>query len=257
MKYTAAVILCLGLSASFVFAQQPALIMDAGILGDYEIKASSPPARLLLGIETAEACYFKLTEDKNIIAAGKFHKGFNTLSIDSRRFFSGPGDYLYCLECKRGETISEYEFVFQVNMESGQPERSPGESGPGRTGPPRYRKLQLDLYVDGRLLASRSRGIQEKLQISLDLPPLPKNYDPFNPNMREDPLANSFSILDAVGLAAYYAEKVIKKEEPVSFPGWDPTKLRKQVWVIFSTRTAGGVSKDIRADVNFRLKKVQ
>ena len=257
MKYTAAGILCFCISASFIFAQQPALIMDAGILGDYEIKASSPPPRFIMGIETAEACYFKLVKDNSIIAAGQFHKGFNTLTVESRRFFAGPGDYFYRLECKRGVTISEYEFIFQVDMESGQREQLPDGSGPGRTGPPRYRKLQLDVYVDGRLIASRSRGIQEKLQLSLDLPPLPKNYDPFNPNMREDPLANSVSILDAVGLAAHYAGKIIKKTKPVSSPGWDPTKLRKQVRVIFSTRTAAGVSKEIRADVNFRLKKIQ
>ncbi len=228
----------------------PALIVDIGILGGPRMVRPHPPSSLSLGVEMSRSAYYKLLRGKEVLDAGLMNSGFNAITLDVTDFFETSGEHAYALELKSGETLHRQELVLdiQLDQESGDPAVKPDEV---TTPSLLEREYTISLYVEQQLVAASRKRSLGSLSFDLELPPMPRNYDPFNPDAHRDPMVNSFSILSALGLAVHLANQLLRKDEPSS--PINPLRPLRQIHVTFNQRTPQGLEKPVSATVTLAI----
>lgn len=228
----------------------PALIVDIGILGGPRMVRPHPPSSLSLGVEMSRSAYYKLLRGKEVLDAGLMNSGFNAITLDVTDFFETSGEHAYALEFKSGETLHRQELVLdiQLDQESGDPAVKPDEV---TTPSLLEREYTISLYVEQQLVAASRKRSLGSLSFDLELPPMPRNYDPFNPDAHRDPMVNSFSILSALGLAVHLANQLLRKDEPSS--PINPLRPLRQIHVTFNQRTPQGLEKPVSATVTLAI----
>ncbi len=230
----------------------PALVLDLGILGGPQITRASPPSSLDLGVELSRGAFFKLLRGGEILDAGLMNPGFNVVKLNVSGMFAGSGTAVFTLELMSGETIFRHELSLDIALDEdagapiieGEPESKPRFQ---------EKEYMISLYVDQQLVAASRRRTLDRISYNLKLPPMPRNYDPFNPDAHRDPLANSFSILSLVGLAAQMATRLLTKEEDAS--PTNPLRPLRQVRVTFNRMTPQGMEKPVSATVTLAHDK--
>jgi len=228
----------------------PALVLDIGILGGPRIVRSHPPSSLSLGVEMSRSAYYKLLRGREVLDAGRMNSGFNAITLDVTGFFEMSGGHSFVLELKSGETLYRQELTLDIRLdqESGDPAAEREEAAAPSA---LEREYTISLYVDQQLVAASRKRSLDSISYDLKLPPMPRNYDPFNPDAGRDPMANSFSILSALGLAVQMATRLLKKEESSS--PVNPLRPLKQIQVTFNLRTPQGLEKPVSATVTLAL----
>ncbi len=250
-------LLCLTAFCAPLFGQEGSgLVLDLGLLGGPRISRSAPPTTLNLGVELTRDAPFKLIFKENVIDAGLMNRGFNVIPLDFTGFFQTSGTYLFILEFMTGRSVLRQELSLHVEVDQGR------ESGPdpaAQTVEPKVsyqkREYSVSLYVDQRLVAVNRKKLVGKISLGLKLPPLPHNYDPSNPDAHRDPLANTVSILDALGLAVHMAVKLLKKPENSS-PA-NPLRPLRQIQVEYLRRTPQGLEKPVSATLTLTVREVK
>lgn len=203
--------ICIAAALLFTYSPAPAQQDSSPIKSIYLIhnpaeKHTSAPQEIRLGIETSESAYFKLTRDGDLIAAGLFPEGENSLSLPATSFFEKTAKHTFLLEVKTDRIILQKSLFIDVQLavlESPEPVQ-PDEDLFDR---------RISLYVENKLLSSRIIHPPPPVQIQKDLPPLPKNYDPFKPKLDDDLMSSAVSILDAIGLAYHLIKSVVPKKD--------------------------------------------
>ena len=174
-------------TAEYPFEFQSPLVTDIVFL---EIKPQSeqiPPPRLGLGIYSNQEAVYKLIKTNEVICAGIFSRGYNTIFMEAVGLFFESGTHFYTLQIKAGERIEKIEFEIRVHLESSD------EKTVSRK---RFRNVEyeLSIIIKDELIASSRKKHFDKFPLKLKFPPLHVKVRPFHPNAREDPLANAFSI---------------------------------------------------------------
>ena len=230
----------------------PALVLDLGMLGGPQITRASPPSSLDLGVELSRGAFYKLLREGETLDAGLMNPGFNVVALDVSGMFAESGTAAFILELKSGETIFRHALSLDISLD--QDAGAPIVEGEAES-KPRFQEKEyvISLYVDQQLIAASRRQTLDRISYNLKLPPMPRNYDPFNPDAHRDPLVNSFSILSLVGLAAQMATRLLTKEEDAS--PISPLRPLRQVRVTFNRLTPQGMEKPVSATVTLAHNK--
>lgn len=250
MSRRAIVVTALAIMVSFSLLAEvmTSLIGDIGLLDSPQFEGPQPPVRLNLGIKMVKDAYYKLRDEKSVVSAGLLRKGFNVISMEAGHLFESSGSHEYELEFLVNGRIFRkmIEIRVRLNYSAETSEVLPESRGLDR-------EYGLSLYIDDKLIASSSRKHYEKFPFQFKMPEIPKVHVPFDPNRRDDPMANSFSILDAAGLAY----KLIKelglrdKEKQVS---QDPMRLWKQRIADYIQTDSQSITQEIKAIITIRMR---
>lgn len=244
-KIFSLVLLFLSFSFSMFAEIRTTLLFDIALVDDERYKGPNPPAEIGIGIEITKDAYYKLSTDKDVIKGGLLKKGFNIINIKANHLFEKSGSYIYLLDLKFNDLILKKEIEIDIRLDSEVNVKKTEDK-------PQDIEYGLSLFIRDELIASSKKMHYEKFPLNIKLPPLPKNYRPFNPNARTDPIANSFSILSAVALA-YELIKGIKNKRKAKKQAFTIQK-KKQIIATFMRKNLAGVGKEVKAVILLSIK---
>lgn len=243
-----AVVFCLFLLGTVPVSpqqQKTALVFNVGLVSGQAGYRPHPPAKLLLGAELLVDVNYKLSCEDEVVRAGNLEAGFNVIDIETRHWFDRSGEYRFVFEVKSDEQLEQIPFTLLIELDS-EPTPPESEISEGVVQPKEY---SLTLFLDDELLATGSKPVSFQMPTDFDIPIMPRNYDPNDPNSYRDPLANSVSILDAVGLAYYLARDILKQDE-AKRPSVT-LKIQKQITLSYMRSLVTSGEKKVNATLTF------
>lgn len=207
----------------------------------------NPPDSMVLGIEMANDVYYKLSDSQTVLKGGLFRRGFNSVTIETRRLFSASGTHPYFLEFKAGDLIVKRELAIDVRRESFGVIGQPAEQSR------KIPDLVLKMFLGDRLLASSRKSFPSP-PMKIDIPPPGGEYDPFGPGYQNEPrIPNAFPIM-ALPAAIYdLIKKLTKRGEVEPVP---PVELRPEVAFVFRVKNAAGDQTEVRARLDLGLRNI-
>jgi hypothetical protein len=231
--------------------QEPsALVVDMGFLGGPLISGPTPPTSLNLGVELSRPAFFKFIQGGNVLDAGLLNPGFNVIRLDVSGFFLSAATRSFILELKEEGRLERKHLTLDIKLD-----QESGTLGEEREPEDPKSKLEkeysISLFVDQRLMAANRKKAVEDIAFDFKLPPMPRNYDPFDPDAHRDPMTNTFSIFDALGLAAQMAGKLLRKpkdERPASV-----LRPLRQIRVEFLRDTPQGLEQPVTATLTLAV----
>ena len=244
------------------------LISDLNLLAYGGAERSDLPARLEVGLELLNDAFYKLSLGPYALEGGFWTKGFHILTIPVSDLVARSGTYEFLLDLKAGELLVRKRVGIVVDL---QPMGGASGGAAGLAAPAlpkidnsRFRRPASDapasaegwlsLYVGGKLIM-KSRKLAAHappFNIPLAGPSMP-GQKPYMPPPATDPMASSFSILNAVALA-YTALKDLLAKKP---PAPSPPSYQKvtSLSFTFAQASADGAYRNGRATV--RLAKAR
>jgi hypothetical protein len=208
----------------------------------------NPPETLVLGVEMANEAFYKLSDGRNVLKGGLFRRGFNSISIETKRLFRDSGTYPYFLELKAGDMIVRRELAVDVRV------NSVGIIGGKPAGPSKNPEYILKMFLGDSLLAS-SRKLLPSPPLKVEIPPPGGVYDPFGPGYQNEPkIPNSFPIM-ALPAAIYdLIKSLTKRDEVEPVP---PVELKSEVAFAFNGKDAAGDQIEVRARLALGLRNIR
>ena len=79
------------------------LITEIALIDREIYKRSTPPDKIVIGVDIENPAYYKLSDDKKIIKAGLFNRGFNSFSLAAHELFDTSGSHIYILDLNQRE----------------------------------------------------------------------------------------------------------------------------------------------------------
>ena len=248
-RLTVAALLCLMAAVWILGAQEKtSLIFNLGLVAGRDEHMSFPPGKLDLGIELLREANYKLFYEDEVVRAGLLRSGLNVLTIETRHWFEQSGEHRFLLEIKSDRQLEQTPFSIQVDLDS--EEALSGTAEGDRVIQPK--EYSLSLFLDKKLLAAHAKPVTLSIPSDFDIPIMPRNYDPNDPNSHRDPLANTFSILDAVGLAYYLARQALSPDK-----GKTPAmslRIQKQMTVTYVHTHLQGGERRVSALLTFKTQ---
>jgi hypothetical protein len=209
--------------------------------------ALNPPRTLVIGVEMANEVFYKLSDSKSVLKGGLFRRGFNSVTIETKKLFSGPGTYPYFLEFKAGDLIVRRELAIDVRRDSFGVMGKPAEQG-------KNPEFVLKMFLGDNLLAS-SRKFLPSTPIKVEIPPPGGKFDPFGPGYQNEPKIPPSIPIMALPTAIYDLIKSLTKRghiEPVP-----PVELKPEVAFIFREKNAAGDQIEIRARLELEMRNIR
>lgn len=240
----------------FASPSQEDVLKDIFIIKNRMYPSSLPPIEIRLGLEAAKNAFFKLIEGNTIIRAGLFPRGFNSISLPAAPLLMVSGEHPYVLELKTETDLVRYEIVLDVRLDrekdsAGAEEEREEE----KTMQVSTTEHKVSLYIDDELISSRIKILEQKLILPRKESPLPRNYDPFNPDPMDNPFVSSVDILQAAGLAFKVLKDIVtKKDEGESVP---PIQMARQISLIFRRKDPQGTETEVRATIRLSARILQ
>jgi hypothetical protein len=201
-------------------------VLDIAFAAAPNAPAASPPRELALGVDMGREAYFKVADDRGPLIGGRFHKGWNVLSLATPSL-EEAGTIVYTLDLKAGDVSIRKKIRLDVdlkeeNVAPAVPSDQTPAAGAGAASNDaaelRNRGYTLSLYLEDQLILSGTKFPTRTADFHINLPPpFPDGYKPWLPPNRQNPtLMNSASILDAVGVIANLIKSLLakKKKEP-------------------------------------------
>ena len=249
-KKITAILLLLGLQIGLAAQDYSPVVLDIAFIKSKRLEGPYPPQELAIGIELARKAYYKLWYKDNVIKAGLLNAALNIINIPADHLFKRSGSHIYRLDLKaeNREICKEIEMEVYVDRE---------EIGKNRKKEEEVRNLEylVSLYINDRLISSSQKKHYEKIAFEIKLPPMPYNYDPNFPE-KKDPIANSFSIFTAVGLAYQLARGIQNKLNPPKKPAF-VVQRKKAILATFKRRDSRGVEQEVQASLKLSFRDVQ
>jgi len=225
------------------------LVRDIGLIGDESSKDFVSPDKLIIGVDVSRDVLYKLSDEENVIKAGLFTRGLNTVEIDAGALFLESGTHLYFLDLKAGDLTLRKEIEIDIQLDS-----SGVDSGTPRLVKEPESEYELSLFIGDKLIVSGRKSLPEELSFNVQLPPLPDGYGPFYEIEKEykNPLRNSFSILDAIGAGYSLIKSIIdkKKKQKITVP----VQKHEQLTATFMRRDSEGTAKETTAVISLKVK---
>jgi hypothetical protein len=209
------------------------------------IPASNPPDTILLGVEMASDVYYKLTDGSKTLKGGQFHRGFNTVSLQARKFFREPAAFPYVLEFKSGDLVVRRELIIGVQMDyrglMGEPAGGAGTD-----------EYILEMFFGQELLASSRKTLVSLNEMGVEVPPPSGKFDPFGPGYQNQPRRpDSFPIMAVPGAILEAIKALKKKDEVEPVP---PVELKTEILVPFTRLRPRGDIVEVQARVYLGLQ---
>jgi hypothetical protein len=199
------------------------VVLEIGLIDSDTYRGTSPPARLIIGLELSQEAYYKLIQNGSTLRGGRFLKGFNSFSLETESLFEGSGIYTYTLELKLEERLIRQKFEIAVEMEDTAPP-------PNKEAPIDEKESTVLMYIGDQLVASSKKLPTEEPSKKIEVPPPPYQIDPYASAAEPDYRVTGVPIF-ATAIAIYQTIKTLtsKKDEYV------PTQPVQKKSVIFST----------------------
>jgi hypothetical protein len=155
------------------------------------------------------------------------------------------------IELKDGDRVVRHTATLSIQLDREPQPLSASEKRP----PPKIdleKEYTLLLYIEDRLIASSRKKAVGKIPFKIDIPVMPRNYDPFDPDAHRDPMTNAVSIFDALGLAVKTAYDFFKKDEtrPVS-----TLRPLRRIQVDYFRKTPLGTEEPVSAIITLDLDR--
>jgi len=219
------------------------LITEIALIESETYNRPFPPRKLLIGIDMKNDAYYKLSSKEDIIKAGLLKQGLNIIQVEANNFFEKTGSHVYVLSLKAGDLVLKKEIEIDIQLDT----QNIAEKINARSQNIEYK---LSMFVGDELIISSKKKHYDKLPLKIEMLPWPRNYKPFNPDFRTDPISNSFPIMGAVaGIYHLIKELTTKKskEKPVkSIQKW------KQITITFRRKDPEGITREIRATITLK-----
>jgi hypothetical protein len=242
---------CLSLSAQ----PRKILIEDIYLIKSRLDPSPQPPAQIRIGLEAAQNVFFKLFGDGNVIQAGLFPEGFNSITLPAPLLLEKSGEHTYILELKTETDLVRQEIVLDVRLywEEIKEEENEEEQEEEIKDPQALTsEHKVSLFINDELIASRKKILEQKLMLPKKESNLPRNYDPFNPDPMDNPFVNSVDIMQAAGLAYQLIKGLVKKKaEGERVP---PIQIARQISLNFKTKNPQGIETQVRATIQLSTR---
>ena len=225
------------------------LVKDIGLLGDESSKDFAPPDKLKIGVDISREALYKLSHEENVIKAGIFKRGLNTVEIDAEDLLLESGTHVYFLDLKAVDLTLRKEIEIDIQLDS-----SGVDSGTPRLIKEPEPEYELSLFIGEKLVISGRKLLSEELSFNVELPPIPDGYGPFYEIEKEykNPLRNSFSILDAIGVGYFLIKKMIDKKKMQKQV--KPVQKHEQLTATFMRRDSEGAAREVTAVISLKVK---
>ena len=225
--------------------QAEGLIEDIFLIKNPNEQLLNPPDQIRIRIDMAAPAYYKLLKERQILSAGIFPAGHNSLSIPTESFFEKTAKHTFALELKTEQGIFRTNIIFDIQMAVME---APKKDEPEM----HISEHKLSLYIEDQLVSSRIKQLEKTIPVEMELPPLPKNYDPFKPDQNDNFMSNSASILDALGLAYHLIKSATKKKDPGEQA--QPLQYSHSMAVKFIKKNSKGVEEEVIAMIGLTTK---
>lgn len=186
--------------------QEDSLIKGIFLIKNPTEKFVTPPLEIRIGIQMATPAYYKLSEKDVILGAGLLPVGVSSLSIPTESFFEKTAKHTFLLELKTEQGITRKDIILDIQIAIME---TPKKMEPEQKVP----EYKLSLYIENQLVSTQIKQMEKTIPIRTELPPLPKNYDPFKPKPEDNLIFNGVSIFDALGLAYNLVKSITKKKD--------------------------------------------
>lgn len=210
--------------------------------------SSSPPAKLVLGLEMANEAYYKLWEGANVLEGGQFKRGHNSVSLAADKLFRESGAHAYVLELKAGDLIVRRELAVDVRLNAFGVVENQGPAG-------KIPEYVLKLFLGDDLLASSRKSPPSAPPIKIELPQPTGVYDPWGPGYQNKPeIPNTFPILGIPAMINELIKSLKKKDEVEPVP---PVELKPEITVLFKGKHAGVRGVEIVARLRLEQREIK
>lgn len=246
-------------------------IRDIALIKGTRDEIIIPEGTLPLAVEISIPAYFKFFEGDRVLKAGALQAGFNVLGLEANALFRDSRTRTYFLEVKSGPLILKREFTLDVRVSwPTAPKPKPPEAPkvgklaralgtpdpPPPEAPPIVREYHLSLYVGGDLLMSSQKSESVRpLKLGLRPSNNPAFLKPDWNIKRNDPWANpmmnTFSILDAIGIVGGLLKDLFKKKPAGEAEGPQIQTVR-DLTLDFKFRGAEGSPLEMKVELSLR-----
>ncbi|HUU51646.1 MAG TPA: hypothetical protein VMW92_01360 [Candidatus Heimdallarchaeota archaeon] len=244
-KRSLCAIFLLSLSLGALTQTPPPLVLEIGLIDSDSYRGTSPPARLIVGLEMSQVALYKLTHNKTTHKGGRFLKGFNSISLETDNFFEGSGVHEYILELKVENRIIRQEFEIAVEMEDQAP-RATKET------PAENKEYSVLMYIGDQLVASSKKLPTAEPSKKIEMPPPPYQIDPYASAAEPDYNATGVPIF-AAAIALYQTIKdLTAKKEKDERP--QPIRKKSLITSTFLRSSPDGQVYKVNATITLRTQ---
>lgn len=236
------------LLGSLVMVAQPQeqVIEEIALIEGQGKSPSVPPPRIRIGLEAACSAFFKLLDKGNVIQAGLLVEGLNSISLPAPALLEKSGSHTYILELKTETGLLQHEILLDIQIAqvvTVEQKADPQVPGSEHT---------VSLFFKGERIASLKKKLDQKRILPEKESPLPRNYDPFNPDPNDNPFVNSVDIFQAAGFALQVIKDLVKKKDE----GEDAPSIQKvrQLFLDFRRKNPQGEEEQIRATIRLSTR---
>lgn len=193
------------------------LVTDLNLLEALGANAGAPPAELRIGVDLANPAYYKISDEEGTLEGGLWQSGFHILSIPSAGLFDRSGERTLILDLKVGDLVLRKRLGIGVDLQ-----RPLGAAADVPAAPaPRTRDItgEISLYIGDKLITTTRKTIAKTPPLTVRIPgPSSPTTKPYMAPRENEPMLNSASIVDAVGLAYKTIRDLLKKKPPAPSP---------------------------------------
>lgn len=205
--------LCLGALAQ----TPPPVVLEIGLIDSDSYRGTSPPSRLIVGLELSQDALYKLTHNKTTLKGGRFLKGFNSFSLETDNFFEGSGVHTYILELKVEDRIIRQKFEIAVEIEGQTQGVMPETLAENK-------EYSVLMYIGDQLVASSKKLPTSEASKKIEVPPPPYQINPYASAAEPDYNVTGAPIFaTAIALYQIIKDLTAKKDEDVR-----PQPIRKK-----------------------------
>jgi hypothetical protein len=205
--------LCLGALAQ----TPPPVVLEIGLIDSDSYRGTSPPSRLIVGLELSQDALYKLTHNKTTLKGGRFLKGFNSFGLETDNFFEGSGVHTYILELKVEDRIIRQKFEIAVEIEGQTQGVMPETLAENK-------EYSVLMYIGDQLVASSKKLPTSEASKKIEVPPPPYQINPYASAAEPDYNVTGAPIFaTAIALYQIIKDLTAKKDEDVR-----PQPIRKK-----------------------------
>jgi len=230
----------------FIFAQTPSpVVLEIGLIDSENYRGTSPPARLIVGLDLSQDALYKLTHNKTTLKGGRFLKGYNSFSLETENFFQESGVHTYMLELKIENRIVRHSFEIVVEME----DEAPPTKNETKAEDKEYSVL---MYIGDQLVASSKKLPTAVPSKKIKIPPPPDQIDPYASAAEPDYNVSGVPIF-AAAIALYLTIKDLtaKKDKIVLSP---PIRKKSKILSTFLRSSPDGQTYKAKATISLRIQ---
>ena len=229
------------------------LVTEIALIDREIYKRSILPGKIVIGVDIENPAYYKLSDDKKIIKAGLFNRGFNSFSLAAHELFDNSGSHIYILDLKTEDLFLKKELEIDIQLDSQVVIKKTDEKA-------KSIEYNLSLYIGDELIISSKKLHHEKSSWKFEIPAPTSNLSPLIPPEKIDPrkedyTSNSFSIPAAVAGVLQLIKGLKKKEraeEKVSY-----FQKSKQLTTTFIRKDFEGIEKEVRAVIRLKTRQLK